>query len=237
MRGRVVEGVLDDRLVRALSSNMRCLRDSTSEDAVLGQLVRSAMEGISDVEYAGVSLLRSDGGITSHAPGDGDLRSVDQLQATLREGPCVTALRGEGTVWVEDLDAELARWPRFVPEASASGVASMVSLRLFADRGTFGALNLYSGVRSGFSAESRAVVELFAVHAATVLAGARHVSQLRQALSSRDMIGQAKGILMERFGLNAEEAFSRLVNSSQQTNIKLVEVARWLAGRTDVPPE
>lgn len=109
----------------------------------------------------------------------------------------------------------------------------MLSFQLFARDNTLGALNLYSGKPESFTAQSQtlgglSLGGLFAMHAATALGEAQHVAQLQEALTGRDMIGQAKGILMERFRLDDEKAFAMLVRGSQETNMKLIDVARWL---------
>src|SRR5699024_7355657 len=138
------------------------------------------------------------------AVSDTAIAEVDQLQVRYREGPCVTALWDEHTVSVADVAAAAARWPRFAPQAVEAGVGSMLSFQLFTRASTLGALNLYAAAAGSFTAESRTVGELFALQAAAALGEARHVGQLHQALNTRDLIGQAKGVLMERFDLDAE---------------------------------
>lgn len=222
------------QLVSALTAAARDLGvRAGSEQEALRSIVSAAVATVPGAEHAGVSLLRRDGTIASYTPTSSTVSEVDQLQSTYREGPCVTALWDEHTVVVDDLDTETDRWPRFAPEAAARGVASMLSFQLFLREDTLGALNLYSSLRQGFDNESQVLGGLFASHAALMLAGAQESAQLQQALATRDVIGQAKGILMERFGVDDARAFSMLVESSQTTNLKLVEVARWLAHRRD----
>ena len=121
-----------------------------------------------------------------------------------------------------------------VPGVDADGMSgrhgyqSVLSTQLSLDGGTRAALNLYSRTANTFDESARITAGLFGLQAALLLYGANHVRHLGQALESRDLIGQAKGILMERFGVTSEQAFRMLVSSSQNTNIKLVEVARWL---------
>jgi hypothetical protein len=103
-----------------------------------------------------------------------------------------------------------------------------VHLRIEAKGGVRAALNLYSRTAHTFDQSARTTAGLFGLQAALLLYGANHARQLGQALASRDLIGQAKGILMERFRVTSEQAFRMLVSSSQNTNIKLVDVARWL---------
>lgn len=223
-------GEIDNGVVSALTTAARQLRQDRqgSEDETLSLIVSGAVGTVPGAEHAGVSLLRSDGSITSHTFSSQTVADVDQLQSDYREGPCVTALWDEHTVVVEDLRAESWRWPRFAPEAISRGVGSMLSFQLFAQSGSMGAMNLYSSEVRSFTAESRVLGGLFASHAAMALGEARHVAQLHEALATRDVIGQAKGILMERFDLGPDQAFRLLVSSSQQTNVKLVAVAQWL---------
>jgi hypothetical protein len=104
----------------------------------------------------------------------------------------------------------------------------LLSTQLSTNGGVRAALNLYSRTAHTFDESARTTAGLFGLQAALLLYGANHARQLGQALASRDLIGQAKGILMERFRVNSEQAFRMLVSSSQNTNIKLVDVARWL---------
>lgn len=226
------DDVVGEELMAALSHAARDMRRvrAGSEPEALALIVAGAVQTVPGAEHAGVSLLRDDGDIVSYAPSTETVAEVDQLQSTYREGPCVTALWDEHTVVVDDLSAEAARWPRFAPEAIGHGIASMLSFQLFARSGTLGALNLYSTKPKGFTQDSQILGSLFASHAAMALGEAQHVAQLREALATRDVIGQAKGMLMERFGLDDAAAFAMLVRSSQETNLKLVEVARWLTG-------
>lgn len=201
-----------------------------SESETVSLIVRAAAETVPGADHAGVTLLRPGGEIVSQAVSHDAINAVDQLQATYREGPCVTALWDEHTVAVEDMAAEASRWPRFAPEAVKGGIGSMLSFQLFAREDSLGALNLYAGQARGFTADSHTLGGLFAMHAAAALGEAQHIAQLHHALETRDVIGQAKGVLMERFGIDAEQAFAMLVRSSQQTNMKLVAVAQWLTG-------
>jgi hypothetical protein len=166
---------------------------------------------------------------------------LDDLQAELHEGPCITAVEyppEDGVVLAQDLtqppDAE--RWPRFAPQAVAHGYQSLLSTQLSTNGGTRAALNLYSHAANTFDETARSTAGLFGLQAALLLYGANHARHLGQALESRDLIGQAKGILMERFRVTSEQAFRMLVSSSQHTNIKLVEVAGWLTETGDQIP-
>jgi hypothetical protein len=134
---------------------------------------------------------------------------------------------------IEDMAAAHDRWPRYAAAARERGVGALMSFQLFAERGSAGALNLYAGEPHVFDESTADAGRLFAAQAALVLHGAQRIQGLHLALESRDVIGQAKGILMERFGIGQQQAFSMLVESSQNTNMKLVKVAEWLAGEAE----
>ena len=123
---------------------------------------------------------------------------------------------------------DAGRWPQFAPQAVANGYRSLISTHLATTGGIRAALNLYSRSANTFEESTRTVAGLFGLHAGLVLYGTSHALHLSQALQSRDLIGQAKGILMERYRVSSAQAFQMLVSSSQETNIKLVAVARWL---------
>ncbi|WP_409329586.1 GAF and ANTAR domain-containing protein [Trujillonella humicola] len=165
----------------------------------------------------------------------GDLpRLVDQTQNDLGEGPCLDSVWEQRTVRIDDMRAE-QRWPRFARAAAARGALSSLSFQLFVQGDTLGALNVYAETPHAFGEESEDVGLLLASHAAVALAGAQHEENLQRALSSRDLIGQAKGILMERFRLTGDQAFQVLARVSQQTNRKLVDIADELCTSGALP--
>ena len=105
----------------------------------------------------------------------------------------------------------------------------MLSLHLFAVRGDLGALNLYAGARGVFDHGSEELATVFAAHAAIALAGAQEEAHMRVALDNRDVIGQAKGILMERHKLTPDQAFVLLARASQENNVKIRDLAVLIA--------
>ena len=138
------------------------------------------------------------------------------------------------TIRVADLEAEL-RWTRLVARARELGVGSMLAVQLFVDDQNLGALNLTSREADAFDDESEHVALLFASHAAVAMTGERAVGQLRAAVTSRELIGQAQGILMERFKITAELAFQMLMLASQDTNRKLRDIADELVSTGQLP--
>jgi len=167
--------------------------------------------------------------VTGRAPHDLDLR-----QQQTGEGPCLEAASTQQVIILEDTRDD-ARWPRFCAAAQACGVGSMLCVPLWAGERRLGALSLYADEPNAFSERDVQLVELFATLAAVALAEAQQAEQLRAAIASRDLIGQAKGILMERFGMDGESSFNVLVRVSQDLNVKLSAIARHLTETGELP--
>jgi GAF domain-containing protein len=203
-------------------------------EATLQAITHSAVHSVPGTEQCGVSLVTDRRRIESRAP-TGDLpREIDQLQQDLSEGPCMDAVFEQRTVRIEDIREE-ERWPRFREGAAERGLGSLLSFQLFVAGDNLGALNLYAGKPHSFGEESESVGLVFASHAAIALAGAQQEQRLRTAIASRDLIGQAKGILMERFRITADQAFRVLVGASSRTNRKLADIAEELCATGDLP--
>jgi GAF domain-containing protein len=149
----------------------------------------------------------------------------------LREGPCLDAIWDQQVVRVDDMRSKL-RWPRFAAEAAALGVGvgSSLSFQLMAEADSLGSLNLYARTPRAFTEESIAVGLALAAHAAVAITGAQREANLRTAIDNRDLIGQAKGILMERHGVTADQASAVLLRASQETHRKVVDIALELSG-------
>jgi GAF domain-containing protein len=165
--------------------------------------------------------------VVAVAPTDPLVANLDDLQSELGDGPCVTALREHHTVHIDDMSTD-TRWPQFARQATELGVHSLLSFQLFVRSETLGALNLYSDQAGGFSEDSIEVGTIVAQHAAVAMIGATDENHFHAALASRDVIGQAKGILMHRDKLTGLQAFATLTRASKDTNIKLVDIANWL---------
>jgi GAF domain-containing protein len=201
-------------------------------DEALQYAVDQARDIVGGCEVADIMFIRQ-GGMTTPVSTDEIALALDRAQADAGEGPCVLAARKEPIVLSNDL-ANDDRWPDFAARAGEMGIRSALSYQLFLRRNPgdrFGALNLY-GTRTGaFDDESVALGEVFAAHCATVLASAIAQEGFRMALESRDVIGQAKGVLMARHNITATRAFELLRRVSQERNVKLRELARMVAER------
>jgi GAF domain-containing protein len=195
--------------------------------ATLDAMARTAVETIGPAKYAGVNLYEHGKFAPQAVAGEPPL-ILDVLQQETGTGPCIDSSRDQVTIRVDDIGTE-TRWPKYTERALALGVSSMLCVPLSVDEQQLGSVSLYATDRAAFTLAEEYVARLFASQAALALAEARRADQMRQALSSRDIIGQAKGILMERHRLTADEAFRLLSKHSQQANRKLADVARALA--------
>ncbi len=183
--------------------------------------------------------IREDGAeLNTHASTKPTALDVDAAQYDANEGPCLDAIE-ETVVYAASFPDP--RWPTLASRPAESGVESAVSFRLRAPGRTddillAGSLNAYAPLPNAFDDEAREIGLILAAHASVAAraVGERealeHLGQnLHQALSSRDVIGQAKGILMERLRITPEDAFDALRRSSQELNVKLRQVAERLA--------
>ncbi|WP_210438863.1 GAF and ANTAR domain-containing protein [Nocardioides xinjiangensis] len=195
----------------------------TLEDT-LDAVVHAARTSLPRFGHVSVSERHRSGTIETRAGTDQLVWELDALQYDLDEGPCVQALEHEPVVVVEHLRHE-QRWPRYIPAAAARGVRSQMGVRLFSDGRHVGGLNLYSTDHDEVDLDTAATARLLATHVAVVLGHARHEHELNQALQSRKVIGQAVGILMERYRIDPDRAFQFLVRASSAGNIKLRDVA------------
>jgi GAF domain-containing protein len=196
-----------------------------SVELVLSDVTAAAMELIPATDTAGVLLIGKGGKFDSIA-GTSDLpHRLDELQMTFNEGPCVEAALDELIVRTDDFRSE-DRWPKYSAAVVEVGVLSGLSMKLYTSDRTAGALNLFSFEPNSFDAEDETTGVVLAAHAAAAILASRQGEQLQSALSTRDRIGQAKGIIMERFGVDDVRAFEMLRRLSQDGNTRLVDVAQ-----------
>jgi transcriptional regulator with GAF, ATPase, and Fis domain len=200
-------------------------------ERTLDEIVKQSVDALPEADGAGIALIEGSK-ITTAAPTGAVSTRLHELQVELGEGPCLTSLREQHTVIVDDL-AHDRRWPRLAARAEDLGVHSTLSFQLYVEGDNLGALDLYAQQSNAFDQQSALIGDLFARHASVAIAQAGQVQHLNYALVNRDVIGQAKGILMQRDGLDAQQAFNLLVRVSQETNLKLTAVARWLVDETE----
>jgi GAF domain-containing protein len=225
----------DPGVARDLSELARELQAEPSMDALLQRIVEAAVAEISSADYAGISEIDQKQ-VHTRAATDPVVQEIDHHQYRLGDGPCLTSLRDEVTVRVNDLGSE-SRWGRFPAAAVDEGVRSMLSVQLFVAGNNLGALNLYAREPGSFDETDESTAMLLATHAAIAMRGSKVEGNLHSALERRDVIGQAKGILMERYKINDSQAFDLLVVASQQTHRKLRDIAEELATTGALPTE
>ncbi|GAA3642612.1 GAF and ANTAR domain-containing protein [Microlunatus ginsengisoli] len=217
-----------DVLAEGLSALARDLEEHDDPDAILAAIVPAAVAMVPGADEGSISIVLDRRRASSQAA-TGDLPTlIDAIQNETQQGPCLDSAYEQQTVRVDNLATE-QRWPLFSRRASEAGAASMLSLQLYVEGDNLGALNLFSRSPEAFTDESEQIGLLFAAHAAIAYVGAKKQAQLIHALTSRDLIGQAKGILMERYKISGERAFLLLVRLSQDNNRKLVDLADELA--------
>lgn len=204
-----------------------------SLEATLAQVVELACETIEGGDIAGITLLDKEGPVTAAASNE-EARRVDALQYAVGSGPCLDAYRHQTTYRIPFTPDDV-HWPEFSSAAAQAGVMSTLSLPLVVHGDGIGALNLYCRHEAGFSSADEVVGRAFASYASVALANARTfwraqtlADQLEEALTTRAVIDQAKGILIAQQGCTADEAFELLARVSQRTHKKLHDVAAEL---------
>src|SRR4051794_30094962 len=223
-------------LAESLSSLARTLQQEGSPLETLEAISKAAVETVPGAAHAGMTMVRDRRELYTVAATSELVEEIDRRQYTSREGPCLDALWDARVILMDDQEAE-RRWPTFTRRIRGLGIRSMCCFQLFGQHNSLGALNLYAAEPGSFSAESADVGQLFASHASVALADAQKIEQLEQALDTRDVIGQAKGILMERYRLNADQAFGLLVKVSQKSHLKLRDIADQVAASGWDPAE
>ena len=196
-----------------------------SVEDVLSDVTEAAKQLIPGVDTAGV-LMIGKGGKWDSFGGTSDLpHLLDELQMRFNEGPCVEAALDETIVRTDDFRTE-ERWTKYSPAVVEIGVLSGLSLKLYTANRTAGALNLFAFKPNAFDGESETIGTVLAAHAAAAILASREGEELQSALTTRDRIGQAKGIIMERYGVDDIRAFDMLRKLSQDSNTRLVDIAQ-----------
>lgn len=225
----IPDGMADDFAEMALS-----LHD---EDSLLDTVERVLEYAVKAVgcSHAGVILVHGGRKVETVASTHEVVAELDAVQFDLGEGPDLEVMDDHDSVVVPDTHLE-DRWPRWAGRVADRGIRSMMGVRLHTSDSTIGSLNFYALDPHAFDDEDVRIARVLARHAGVALACARDSESLWQAIESRHVIGQAQGILMERYGLGADAAFAVLKRCSQDYNIKLRAVAEQLI-ETRVLPE
>ena len=231
--------MLSDAQAQALRALSNFLVAKTSMGDTLLNVSQITVEALPAAEMAGISLLGDDGRPTTGVFTDDEAPDIDVAQYTSGRGPCLDSWRQGKVVRLDDMEAAVGDYPEFAKVAQAHGVLSTLSLPLMAGEERLGALNLYARVAAGFTSDDEALGTELAAAAAIVLANASAFwaaaqlsEQLNQAMRSRAVIEQAKGVLMARSPkMTADEAFDVLRKASQRENLKVRDIAQRIVDR------
>jgi GAF domain-containing protein len=211
-------------LAMRMAEMARTTARSRTPEEILAEVTAAAVELIPGVATAGILLITKDG--FDSIAGTTELpHRLDELQMTFQEGPCVQAALEDAVVRTDDFRHE-HRWPKYSPAVVEIGVLSGVSFKLFTAERTAGALNLFGFEPRQWDNEAQTIGTVLAAHAASAILANRQTQQLQAALLTRDRIGQAKGVIMERYGVDDVRAFDMLRQLSQEGNTKLTEIAQ-----------
>lgn len=218
---------MSEQFAEDLAEMAVSLHDEPTLEETIERVLDYALKAV-DCSYAGVLFVHAKSQLETVAATSPIVAELDKVQVEHGEGPDIAILSDpRNSVLIEDTLTE-TRWPGWAEAVAATGVRSMLGTRLHTGSSTIGSLNLFD-VRPGhFTEEDRDVAHIFARHAAVALSAARDSENLWKAIDARQLIGQAQGILMERFSVDADQAFAVLRRYSQDRNVKLHVVAQRL---------
>ena len=209
------------------------LHDAADVEETVQAVVDFALQAL-DCSYAGVAL-HSRGRPEVPAATDPLVCEIFQHAMATGHAPLVEAMRTGQDVLVSDTTTD-GRWPEWAAEVRELGVRTVLDVPLTTAAGTVGMLGLYSTTPDAFGADDIAIAHILARHASVAVATARREATLGQAVDARKLVGQAMGILMERYDLDSDRAFTVLRRYSQHTNTKLRDVAQELIDTRKLPP-
>jgi len=225
-------GTERDRFAEEFAELALALHDETVEETV-EKVLEFTLKAIG-CDYAGVIFVHGKHHIETAAATDPIVAKLDAMQMEVGEGPDVSVISDRLGVIVSDTRSE-SRWPTWAARVHDAGIRSLISVRMYTDDETIGTLNAYSRHADAFDVDDQAVAHVLARHAAVALGNARKIENLWMAVDARKRIGQAQGILMERFDLTADQAFAVLLRYSQDNNLKLRVVADRLVETRELP--
>jgi GAF domain-containing protein len=226
-------------LLEGIESLSRLIVTEEDVTSTIERITRMAVHAVEGAESCSVSLTRN-GAIKSLASTSDVGERIDRIQHETNEGPCLSAIRKQATFHISDMSAD-ETWPTFSKRAAEeTGIKSMLSFVLEVQDGVLGAVNLASTTTDAFDDDDVATGTLFAVQAGIALANAlahesdrREIAELHEGMMSRQMIGQAVGIIMKARDIEQKEAFDVLVRISQTTNTKLRDIAEEVVHNID----
>ncbi len=213
-----------NELAEAIASTAHALESPDRLDEVLTAILGASLEGLKGFDHAGL-LLSAKGTVAARVATSDLAAGLDGVQVAENQGPALEVIGGSRTLLVPDLRRE-QRWSRYASAAARRGAVTQLSARVQFDRtATLGSLNLYATEEVVLADEGESLAEVFAAQAAVAVGGATVVTGLTEGLESRKLIGQATGILMERYRIDETHAFAYLRRESSHRNVKLREIA------------
>ncbi|MCX2968402.1 MULTISPECIES: GAF and ANTAR domain-containing protein [Streptomyces] len=229
------DGFWQEYATRLAEMSRTLLRQESVQDT-LDQISAHAVDLVDGCEHAGVLVVEDRERVRTLSATSELVRVSDRYQAEVAEGPCFDAARNLEEVYrITDMRQAGESWPRYAPRARELGIGSMMGFLLFTQEGSLGSLDVYSSRPNAFSQSSEHAGWVLASHAAVAFSSARSHAQLETALETRAEIGEAIGIVMERYKVSEEQAFGVLRRSSQHNNIKLRDVARTVVRTGQLP--
>lgn len=208
------------------------LHDAPGVDETLETAVQFALQA-ENCTHAGVVLAGRGGRAEIGAVTDPVVDTLYRIEIETGQGPTLAALSGD-TIVVADVATD-HRWPRWQSAAADAWIGSALHVPMTASDRKTGVLSLYNTQANAFTLDDEAIAHILARHASVAVATARHEVAMAQAVDARKLVGQAMGILMERFDINADQAFAVLRRYSQDTNTKLRDVAQQLVDTRELP--
>jgi GAF domain-containing protein len=229
--------VEQEAFAKRLADAVRDLGEQEDPPHTLERLVEIAPEFFDSCDYVGVSVVER-AAIRTPVASTEKLRELDEAQYDLGQGPCREAIRSVPTVIVDDLATD-PRWPEWGRAmVEELGIRSSLSFRLFTKPGdSWGALNIYSRTPHAFTQEDVVHGQTIAAMAAVVLARSINDHHLARALETRTVIGEAIGILMERYDIDAKRSFDVIRRLSSQSNVKLRDLAEQIVSTRQLPSD
>jgi GAF domain-containing protein len=222
-------------LADLLTDAAREIHSRQDLDSTLAAVVGCLHACLPTPHHVGVSLAVRDDLVEARSASDEVAQELDRLQHSLGEGPALDVLTHDPVITVHDLQHE-QRWSSYVPLAVDRGVRALLAVRLASADRVHGSLSVYSTTDDTIDPLAERITTLFASHAALAVERSRREDGLESALLSRTVIGQAVGLVMERFALDEELAFRYLVRLSSNKNVKLREIARELVTEANARP-
>ena len=216
-------------LIREVAELVQSLQEpDTDVDTVLSELTESAVTAVPGAQYAGITVASREGKVRTASSTNRYPTLLDDIQQRHDEGPCLSAAWEQHMIRIDDMMTE-HRWPAYCSAAiEETPIRSIMSFQMFADHQNMAALNFYAERPNAFDDDAVELGLIMATHTALAWNLVRRNQQFQSALASRDIIGQAKGMVMERFKIDAVQAFELLKRLSQNSNTPVAVVARQL---------